>query len=243
MTVTVPPAPTTRAPMTSTRTTALVAGLFYVLTFVSIPTLALYGPLKSDPRFILGAGSDTAVYWGCLLEVIVALAGIGTAVTLFPVVKRQNEALALGFVTTRVLEAAMIFFGVASLLSLLTLRQGSGGAAGADAAALVSSGQLLVANYNRAFLLGQSLMPGLNALLLGTLMFRSGLVPRALPLMGLIGAPVHLAAVITTMFGLNDPIAVWPALAMLPIAAWELSLGLWMLFKGFRPSPITDGAH
>jgi hypothetical protein len=113
-------------PMTSLRKTALVAGVFYVVTFVSIPTLSLYGPVKTHRDYIITSGSDTAVLWGCFLEVIVALAGIGTAVTLFPVVKRQNEGMALGFVAARTVEAAMIFTGVASLLSLMTLRQDLG---------------------------------------------------------------------------------------------------------------------
>jgi hypothetical protein len=121
---------------------------------------------------------------GGFLEVIVALAGIGTAVTLYPVVKRQNEGVALGFAAARVLEAGMIFTGVVSLLSLVTLRQHLGGAPGADAAALVTSGASHVAVYNWAFLLGQSLMPAINALLLGSLMYRSQLVPRVIPVLG-----------------------------------------------------------
>ena len=163
--------------MNSTRKTALVAGVFYLITFISIPTLALYGPVKNHRDYILSSGADTGVLVGGFLEVIVALAGIGTAVTLYPVVKRQNEGVALGFVAARVLEAAMIFTGVVSLLSLVTLRQDLGGAAGADAASLVTTGASLVATYNWTFLLGQTLMPGINALLLGTLMYRSR--PRA----------------------------------------------------------------
>src|SRR3954451_14439687 len=136
-----------RIPMTSTRKTALVAGVFYLITFCSIPTLALYGPVKNHRDWILGSGGHTAVLVGGFLEVIVALAGIGTAVTLFPVVKRQNEGMALGFVATRVLEAAMIFTGVVSLLSLVTLRHDMGSAAASDTAALVTTGASHVATY------------------------------------------------------------------------------------------------
>ena len=126
-------AATTRGdPMTPLRKTALVAGIFYLITFISIPTLFLYGTLKTDRGFITSSGSSTGVLWGAFLEVIVALAGIGTAVTLFPVVKRQNEGMALGFAAVRTLEAAMIFTGVLSLLSLVHLRQGLGTAAGLD---------------------------------------------------------------------------------------------------------------
>jgi len=166
----------------STRKTALVAGIFYLITFVSIPTLGLYSSVKSKD-FIISSGADTGALLGCFLEVIVGLAGIGTAVTLFPVVKRQNEGMAIGFVATRTLEAAMIFAGVASLLSLVALQKA--GASGADATSLTTVGQALVAFYNAVFLVGQSLMPVANALLLGTLMYRSGLVPRVIPVIGL----------------------------------------------------------
>ena len=232
--------PAKGAPMSSTRKTALVAGVFYLITFISIPTLALYGPVKNHRDWILSSGGNTAVLVGGFLEVIVALACIGTAVTLYPVVKRQNEGTALGFVAARVLEAGMIFTGVVSLLSLVTLRQDLGGAAEANAASLVTTGVSHVAVYNWAFLLGQSLMPGINALLLGSLMYRSRLVPRVIPVMGLIGAPLLITAVIAMLFtGHAHMVTGASALAALPVAAWELSLGVWLVVKGFRPSPIT----
>ena len=232
-------APAKRIPMTSTRKTALVAGVFYLITFISIPTLALYGPVKNHRDWILSSGSHTGVLVGGFLEVIVALAGIGTAVTLYPVVKRQNEGVALGFVAARVLEAGMIFTGVVSLLSLVTLRQDLGGAAGANAAALVTTAASHVAVYNWTFLLSQSLMPGINALLLGSLMYRSRLVPRVIPVLGLIGAPLLIVAVFATLFRGTGQAPSWAALAALPVAAWELSLGVWLVVKGFKPSPIT----
>jgi hypothetical protein len=225
--------------MDSMRKTALVAGVLYLVTFIAIATLTLYGPVLKDAAYILGSDGVTGVRLGALVEVIVALACIGTAVTLFPLVKRQNEALALGFVTTRVLEAAMIFAGVVSLLSLVTVRQGLGAAAGADSASLLTAGTSLVATYNATFLLGQTLMPGLNALLLGSLMYRSGLVPRVIPMLGLIGGPLMISSVIGQIIGINEPISVWSGIALLPIFAWELSLGLWMAIKGFRPSAVA----
>jgi Domain of unknown function (DUF4386) len=225
--------------MSPSRRTALVAGVFYIVTFVSIPTLFLYGPVR-EADFITSAGPDTGVLVGCFLEVVVALAGIGTAITLFPVVKRQNEAMALGFVASRTLEAAMTFAGVASLLSLVTLRQDLGSATGADSASLITIGASHIATYNSAFTLGQSLMPGINAILLGTLLYRSRLVPRVLPTLGLIGAPLHITAVVLTMFGVVDRVGTVALLAALPIAAWELSLGIYLIVKGFKPSPITE---
>ena len=240
MTTTLHATATKPAGMTSLRKTALVAGIFYLITFISIPTLALYGPVKNHQDWILSSGTNTGVLVGCFLEVIVALAGIGTAVTLYPVVKRQNEGVALGFVTARLLEAAMIFTGVLSLLSLVTLRHDLGGAAGANAAALVTTGASHVAVYNWTMLLGQTLMPCVNALLLGSLMYRSRLVPRIIPIVGLIGAPLLLAAVIAALFsGSIGHVSAFQAIATLPVAAWEFSLGVWLVVKGFKPSPIT----
>ncbi|GAA3870088.1 hypothetical protein GCM10022381_11660 [Leifsonia kafniensis] len=219
--------------MTALRKTALVAGVLYLITFVSIPSLALYIPVH-DPNYIVGSGPDTPVVIGGLLEIIVALAGIGTAVVLFPVVKRQNEAVALGFVGARILEASTIFAGVVSLLSVVTLRR-----VGAGESAVVT-GQALLAQYD-AFFLGQGLMPVVNALLLGSLLYKSRLVPRILPIVGFIGAPILLASLIATMFGVNDRTSALSALAALPIALWEFSLGVYLVVKGFKPSPITAG--
>jgi hypothetical protein len=218
--------------MSPLRKTALVAGVLYLLTFVSIPTLALYGSVH-DPNYIVGPGPDTAVLFGGVLEVIVALAGIGTAVVLYPVLKRQNEAAALGLVGSRVLEAAGILAGVACLLAIVSLRQ-----AGAGTGALVT-GQTLAILYDRIFLLSQSLMPVINDLLLGFLLYQSRLVPRVLPLLAFIGAPLLLASDLAVLFGLVERVAALPAIAALPVALFEFSLGVYLTVKGFKPSPIT----
>jgi Domain of unknown function (DUF4386) len=218
--------------MSSHRRTSLAAGVLYLLTFVSIPTLAMYGPVKGA-NYILGAGPDTGAIFGGILEMIVALAGIGTAVALFPVVKRQNEGVALGFVASRTLEAAGIFAGVACLLTVVTLRQ-----EGAGASALVTS-HALVALYDRLFLITQSFIPAVNALLLGSLLYQSRLVPRVLPLLGFIGAALLVAGDIAVLFGLIGQHAPSTALFAIPIALWEFSLGVWLVVRGFKPSAIT----
>jgi len=223
---------TKRVPMDSLRKTALVAGVLYLLTFVSIPTLFIYGPVKSA-NYIIGAGPDTSAIIGGILEIIVALAGIGTAVVLFPVLKRQNEAAALGLVAARILESGTIFVGVAFLLSIVTLRQAGVGAAG------LVTGHALVVLYDRIFLLGQSFMPAICDLLLGILLYQSRLVPRGLSLIGIVGAPILLAGYIAVMFGLIGQHAPLALLSALPVALFEFSLGVWLVVKGFKPSPIT----
>ena len=204
-------------------------GLLYVLTFVSIPTLFLYVSVKGA-NYIVSPGPDTGAFVGGILEMIVGLAGIGTAVALYPVLKRQNEGVALGFVGSRTLEASTIFVGVACLLSVVSLRQ-----AGAGAEALVT-GHVLVAMYDRMFLIGQSLIPAVNALLLGSVLYQSRLVPRVLPLLGFIGATLLVAGDIAVLFGLIGQHAGSTALLAIPIALWEFSLGVWLVVRGFNAS-------
>ena len=218
--------------MSPHRKTSLAAGVLYLLTFVSIPTLALYGSVKGA-NYILGAGPDTAALVGALLEIVVALAGMGTAVALFPVLKRQNEGVAMGFIGSRTMEGAALFVCVGCILSVVSLRQ-----AGAGPDALVTS-HALVTMYDRMFLLGGSLMPALNAVLLGTLLYRARLVPRVLPLLGLIGAPLLLAADLAVLFDLIGRTSTPALVTALPIALWEFSLGVWLVVKGFKPSAIT----
>jgi len=130
----------------------------------------------------------------------------------------------------------MIFGGVISLLSIVSLRHDLATTTGADPTSLVTADYMLVAVYNWTFLLGQSLMPAINGLLLGFVMYRSGLVPRILPIVGLIGAPLLIASDIAIFFGVYPQLSPLAALAALPIAFWEFSLGAWMVIKGFKPS-------
>ena len=224
---------TERVPMTSLRKTSLAAGILYLLTFVSIPTLALYRSIH-DPNYILGTGPDTAVIIGNILEIIVALTGIGTAVALYPVLKRQNEGIALGLVSSRVLEAATIFAGVLFLLTVVTLRQTAAGAQ-----TLVTS-HTLITMYDRMFLIGQSFMPAINDLLLGFLLYQTRLVPRGLSLLGLIGGPVLLVGDISVLFGIIGQHEPSTALFAVPVALFEFSLGIYLIFKGFNSTSTEN---
>jgi hypothetical protein len=219
--------------MDSPRKHALVAGVFYLLSFVSIPTLSLYSAAH-EPGFILGPGPDTAVMVGGLLEMIVALAGLGSAIALYPILKRQNQGMALGLVGTRTLEGAGIVAGVACMLTIVTLRQAGVGAEG------LVTGQALVGLYDRLMLLSQSTMPAFNALLLGTLLYRSRLVPRVLPTVGLIGAPLLLLGTGAVLFDVIGRTSALALVLAIPIALWEFSLGVYLVVRGFRPTAIDQ---
>jgi hypothetical protein len=219
---------------------ARVTGVLFVITYIASipPVLFLYGPLLNDPRYILGGGAaDNGLALGAMLELILIIANIGTAVVLYPVVKRVNEILALGFVTARVVESAFIAVGVLSVLSMVTLRQE---AAGADAGSLLAVGQSLVAVHHWTFLLGPGFVVGIgNGLILGYLMYRSGLVPRRMALLGLIAGPVLLARFVGIVFGVFEPMSVLGGLMVVPEFVWELALGIWLIVKGFNPSAVA----
>lgn len=222
----------TTTTLPSHRQISLTAGMLYLLTFVSIPTLALYNPVKGA-NYILGSGPDTSAIVGGILEIIVALAGISTAVVLFPMLKKQNESAALGLVAARILESGTIFVGVAFLLSIVTLRK-----AGAGADALVT-GHALVALYDRIFLLGQSFMPAICDLLLGFLLYKSRLVPRRLSMIGIVGGPILIVGYLSILFGVIGRTDSLAGLSAFPVAIFEFSLGVLLVVKGFNPQAVA----
>jgi hypothetical protein len=229
--------------MTSFRKTALAGGIFYLLTFLgSIPAAIAVAPAL-DPSYITGAGADTQVAFGAVLELINVLSCFGCAVALFSVVRRVHEGLAVGYLATRLFEAATITIGVVAILSITTLRQEV--AAGADAAAVTPVAHALAAIRNWAMTIGPN-MAGFNALMLGTALYKARLVPRWLPGLGIAGAPILVTFVIAQILGFHVVGTIWHAIAVFPFFTWELILGLWLTFKGFNadaPLAIADRAE
>jgi uncharacterized protein DUF4386 len=251
MTVSAPPEQTLRAPFDRpgdppSRRVARIAGIFMVITFVSIPALALYDQVLHHTNFVVGSGGDARVYVGALLEILTLIAGIGMAVTLYPVLRRQSESLALGYVTVRVVESCLIAVGIVSLLAVVTLRRDLAGAAGADNASLILSGRSLVAIHDATFLVGPAFCAAIgNGLILGFLMLRSGLVPRRFAQFGVAAGSLALVTALLVLFGAYDQSSGASFILTLPEAVWELSLGIYLIVKGFKPSPILydDGRH
>ena len=227
------------------QTIARVTGVLFLITYATSipPVLFFYGPLLDDPRYIVGGGAaDNGASLGALLELILIIANIGTAIVLYPLLKRVNEILALGFVTARVVESAFIAVGIISVLSLVTLRQQA--AAGADAGSLIAVGQSLVAVHDWTFLLGPGFVVGIgNGLILGYLMYKSRLVPRGMAVLGLIAGPVLLARFVAILFGVFEPMSVLGSIMVVPEFVWELALGIWLIVKGFNPSALARLPH
>ena len=215
--------------------------MLYLITHVtSVGAAVLYGPILNNPGYIIGSGRDTPVLLGAFFEVILALAVVGTADALFPVVKRWNEGVALGYVGLRTLEAGIIAVGVVPLLAAVTLRQDLTGMAGTNTDALATLGNALVALHNWTLVLGPGFVCGTNTVLMAYLMYKSGLVPRSIPVLGLIGGPLVFAYHAAQMLGLYDQIPAWAAVAVVPIFAWELTLAIWLIARGFNLSATAS---
>ncbi len=222
---------------TSTRHTAVLAGVFFlVAAAAAIAGLALYDPVLNDAGYVADASrDDTRVLLGAFFEVLLVISVIGTATTLYPVVRRHGEGLAVSYVAGRLFEGAVIALGIVSLLSVGTLRQ--------DAAAgeLAGTARALVALHDWTFLLGPGLAIGINTTLLATLMYRSRLVPRAIARIGLVGGPLVFASSVAILFGAYEQVGEVAMLAALPVFAWEMSLAVWMIAKGLGSGERDGG--
>ncbi|MEV6427675.1 DUF4386 domain-containing protein [Nocardia sp. NPDC051463] len=222
--------------MSSTRTAAMAAGVLFLITEITaMAGLALYQPVLHDTNYIVGAGADDRVLMGGLAELILAVAVIGTAVTLYPLLAQHNHSVALGYVCGRLLEAAVITVGIITVLSVVTLRQNLAGTGLPADTTLVTIGKTLVAIHDWTFLLGPNVILGVNSLLLATLVYRSRLVPRLLAMLGLAGGVLICASATAVMFGGYEQISVWGTAAALPVFAWEVGLAGYLIVKGFVP--------
>ncbi|MEU9129329.1 DUF4386 domain-containing protein [Kitasatospora sp. NPDC048540] len=220
------------------RRNSVAAGVLFLITEVTaMAGLALYRPLLSGSDYVLGAGADGRVLLGALCEVALALAVVGTGVMLFPILRRQHEGIALGYVCVRLLEAVVIVLGLVSLLAVVTLHRDAA-AHGTDAQPLAAAARALVAVHDWTFLLGPNLVLGVNTLLLAALLHRSRVIPRAITVLGLIGGPLICASAVAVLFGLYGQLSGPGTAAALPVFAWEVSLALWLIIRGFR-TPAT----
>jgi hypothetical protein len=219
--------------MDAQRKISLAAGVLMLLTFItSIAAAILYGPIIDNPSYITGPGADGRVLFGAFLEVFLIVTNLGTALVLYPILKRQNETLSLGYVVARIIESIFIAIGIVALLVVVTLRQG---APGADSGSLLAIGQALVAVNRWTFVLGPGVVVGFgNGILLGYLMYRSGLMPRGLTLFGLVGGPLIVISGLAIVLGIIDRGGAVQGIATAPEFIWELSIGLYLTFKGFK---------
>lgn len=237
--------PLSAVPISSHRTTARVVGVLFLITYVTAiaAKFFFYRPLFENADYIVSGGADGRLLWGAFSEVLLVIANIGTAVALFPLLKRQHEGLALGFVTARVVECVFICIGILTVLTIVTMRQDFSSADGAQSAGLATVGHALVTLQESTFLLGPGFTVGVgNGLILGYLMYRSGLVPRSMAVLGLVGGVGICLSGTAVIFGLTEAGSPLQLAASLPEFFWELSLGIYLIAKGFKPSALTTGS-
>ena len=217
---------------------ARVFGVLYLITFVtSIPALALYEPALRHPvGFVAGSGNVNEIYLGALLELLLIIANIGTAVVIFPIMRRQFEELSLAYLTARIFECTFILVGIVAMLGIATLQHENAGAAEATAA------YTLAAIKDWTFLLGPGWVVGWgNGLILGYMMYRSRLVPRPMTWLGLVGGPLIILSGTLVLFGVDNKQGTLQGLATIPEGLWELFLGVYCTIWGFRPdAPILS---
>jgi len=211
-------------------------GLLFLVTYAtSIPALLLFGPVLHDAYYVTGAGSDTQIQFAALLELILIVANIGSAVVLYPLVRRRFPAGALGFVAARITESAFIGIGILSVLSVVSLR-----ASASEGTALPIVAAALVAVKDWSFQFGPGfVVPIGNGMLLGWMMYRSGMVPRRLAMIGLLGGPVLFAASTGILFGVLDKGDPLYAIAVAPEFIWELALGVYLTVTGGRVARLA----
>jgi hypothetical protein len=224
--------------VTPTRRISFAFGVLFLITFAtSIPALLLFQPVLDDPvGYVTNGGSDNRIFFGALLELLLIIANIGTAVVVYPILKRQNHILSLGYVTARIVECTFILVGILAVLSIVTLSQQD---AGGDEGAIAYT---LAALKDWTFILGPGWVVGWgNGLILGYLMYRSGLVPRWLAVFGLVGGPLNILSGTLVMFDVADLHGTLQGLATIPEFIWELGLGIYATVWGFKASsPILS---
>jgi hypothetical protein len=219
------------------RRTATFMGWLWIATFVtSIPAyFTFYAPMRNDPGLITGSGPDPtfSIGMGAVLELLLIIANVATAVVFYPILRRHSEAGALGYVGARIMESTFIAIGIVAALTFTFMRQSGTGTR--------EIGIALSAIYDRAFLLGPGFCGFGNGLLLGWLLFRSRLVPRSMAILGLVGGPLLMVSGVAIILGFIPRGGSIQSLSTIPEFIWELSLGIYLVVKGLKPSPVTAG--
>jgi hypothetical protein len=223
------------------RKTAILAGALYILAAVtSIVALVEYRPVLHDSAYVLkGSAHATRVATGAVLESVLAFSIIGISLAMFPILRKRNESLALGYACFRLLEATIIIVGIISLLSVVTLSHEYAQAAAPDAASYATAGRALVAVHDWTFLFGPDLALGPSTLIMSYFLWRSRLVPRYVAALGLAGGPLISGSAVLVMFGVYDQISAWGAGTAVPVFAYEMTFAVWLIAKGFDPSALA----
>ena len=227
--------------MNSNKKAARIVGVLFILAAVTaIIGLSLYDPILKGPDYLMkGSEHANQIILEAVMELILVISAVGTATTMFPFLKKYNETIALWHVCFRFIEAVIITIGVISVLSLLTLSKEYVAAGAPDIASYQASGIVLKAIHEWTFLLGPNFMLGLNTIMYSYIFYKSNLVPKFIPIIGMTGATLVFIAALLEMFGVIQQVSVWGAILSLPVAANEMILAVWLIVKGFNESALA----
>ncbi|OCA84534.1 hypothetical protein A8F94_15470 [Bacillus sp. FJAT-27225] len=228
--------------MNSNRKAARLVGVWFILAFVTaVIGLKLYDPILIGPDYLVkGAEHANQIVLGAVMELLLVVSAIGTATTMFPILRKYNETIALWHVCFRFLEAIVITVGVISVLSLLTLSREFVAAGTPDIESYQSSGILLKAIHDWTFMLGPLFMLGINTIMYSYIFYKTRLVPRALSILGMAGATSVFLCALLVMFGVIEQLSVWGGILAVPVAANEMILAVWLILKGFNEDAIAS---
>lgn len=217
------------------QTARIVGALFITAAVTAIVAVLLYRPILNNSNYLIaGAAHKNQIVLGAIFELILACSVIGISILMFPIFKKYNESIALGYVCFRLFEAALIVVGIVSVLSLLTLSQEFVKAGALNASSFQASGTMLIAIHDWTFKLGPDFMLGVNTMMCGYLLYKLKLVPRFIAVAGVIGATLILIATTFEMFGVFLPLSTWGKILAMPIAVYEMTLAVWLIVKGFN---------
>ncbi|WP_261301547.1 DUF4386 domain-containing protein [Paenibacillus andongensis] len=228
--------------MNTNRKSAFIVGVLFILAAVTaIIGLILYDPILNGPDYLMeGSKHANQVILGALMELILVVSAVGTATTMFPFLRKYNETIALWHLCFRFLEAIIITIGIISVLSLLTLSREFAAAAASNTASFQASGIVLKAIHDWTFMLGPLFMLGINTMMYSYIFYKSKLVPRFIPILGMTGATLVFICALLVMFGVIQQVSAWGAILALPVAANEMILAVWLIVKGFNESAIAS---
>lgn len=230
--------------MKSSKLNARIIGVLYIVaTVAAIIGLILYNPILNDPDYLVsGAKNENQIILGAIFELILACSAIGTAIMLYPYIRKQNESIARGYVCFRFFETVLIVIGIVSVLSLLTLSQVFVSSDNPSISAYQTSGALLLAVHDWTFILGPNFMLGVNTLMYSYLLYQSKLVPRFISVMGLAGASMIIIAALLEMFGVIQQVSTWGTILAIPIFFFEMILAVWLIVKGFNAKMLQSAS-
>lgn len=226
--------------MKANRDISIITGVLYIVAAVTaIIGFALYQPILNDTEYIIkDTVNDTQVIWGAFNELILVFSIIGISIMMFPIINKENENIAIGYVCFRLLEAILITIGIISLLSILTLHQEFVKTLSPNASSFLTIGKLLVSVHNWTFLLGPKLALGPSTLLMSYFLYDSKLVPRFISVLGFVGGSLILICALLVMFGVFNQVSVWGAILAIPVFVYEMSLAVRLIVKGFNSSEV-----